>query len=103
MIYKLKNDKRTPDKNPTLKGNFLSCKNEDSYEILDNITGKVPTDINGVFLRNGPNFKYMPASERVHWFDGDSMIHAFRIKDGRIFYCNRYTQTPRLLYETKYG
>lgn len=45
----------------------------------------------------------MNKSGRVHWFDGDSMIHAFRIKDGKIFYCNRYTQTPKLILETEEG
>ena len=53
--------------------------------------GSVPKDINGVYLRNGPNAKMTPSNGRYHWFDGDSMIHAFRIKDGRIFYCNKYT------------
>lgn len=92
---------RTPEANPILKGNFVSCKHESSYEILDIVSGNVPDDINGIFLRNGPNFKNMNESKRVHWFDGDSMIHSFRIKNGKIFYCNRYTQTPRQLMETK--
>lgn len=103
LTRKLRNDDRKPEDNPILKGDFLPCQNEDAYQIHDIISGKVPTDINGVYLRNGPNIKYMPKSERVHWFDGDGMIHAFRIKDGKIFYCNRYTQTPRLQQEMKYG
>jgi len=43
----------------------------------------------------------MPKSKRVHWFDGDGMVHAFRLKDGKIFYCNRYTMTPHLEQEFK--
>jgi carotenoid cleavage dioxygenase-like enzyme len=31
------------------------------------------------------------------------MIHGIRIKDGKAFYCNRYTQTDRLKAETKQG
>jgi carotenoid cleavage dioxygenase-like enzyme len=31
------------------------------------------------------------------------MIHAFRIKNGQMFYCNRYTQTPKLEREIKAG
>jgi hypothetical protein len=92
----MKKDFRTPEKNPILQGNFASVHKENQYSVLDIIEGKVPTDLNGVYLRNGPNFKYIPSSNRVHWFDGDSMIHAFRMKDGKIFYCNRYTMTPRL-------
>lgn len=66
---------------------------------MDISEGKVPTDLNGVYLRNGPNFAHMPKTERVHWFDGDGMIHAFRLKEGKIFYCNRYTMTPHLQQE----
>jgi len=95
---KLKIDATT---NPMLKGNFLPVDKEDAYEVLEVSRGKVPTDINGVYLRNGPNAKYHADNGRGHFFDGDSMIHAFRIKDGRIYYCNRYTTTPRLLAETK--
>jgi len=52
-------------------------------------------------LRNGPNAKFHADNGRGHFFDGDSMIHAFRIKNGRIYYCNRYTNTPRLEAESK--
>jgi len=31
------------------------------------------------------------------------MIHAFRIKDGKIYYCNRYAQTPRIKAESAAG
>ena len=94
---------RTPDKNPILLGNFQSCRQEDKYEVLDIVHGKVPTDINGVYLRNGPDHKHHPSTERIHWFDGDAMIHAFRIKAGKVYYCNRYAQTPRVQQETAYG
>jgi carotenoid cleavage dioxygenase-like enzyme len=92
-----------PTKNPILKGNFAPVKEENSYEVIEVVEGAVPDDINGVYLRNGPNPKFMPATNRNHWFDGDSMIHAFRIKNGQMFYCNRYTQTPKLLQEIKAG
>lgn len=62
-------------------------------------SGKIPTDIHGVYLRNGPNQQFEADSNRAHYFDGDGMIHAMRIKDGRLYYCNRLTQTPRVLTE----
>ena len=61
----------------------------------------MPTDINGVYLRNGPNAKYHADNGRGHFFDGDAMIHAIRIKDGRIFYCNKWAETPKLAAEVK--
>jgi carotenoid cleavage dioxygenase-like enzyme len=79
-----------------LNGNFLPIEKEQNYEFVEVTQGKVPTDINGVYLRNGPNAKYHADNGRAHFFDGDAMIHALRIKDGKIFYCNRYLNTPRL-------
>ena len=31
------------------------------------------------------------------------MVHACRIKDGKLYYCNRYLQTPKLQYENSKG
>ena len=64
-------------------------------------SGKIPSDIQGVYMRNGPNAQYKADNNRAHFFDGDGMIHAIRIKDGRLYYCNRLTQTPRMLAEKK--
>jgi len=63
------------------------------------MSGKIPTDIHGVYLRNGPNYQSPSDSNRMHFFDGDGMIHAIRIKDGRLYYCNRLTKTPRVVEE----
>lgn len=38
-----------------------------------------------------------------HWFDGDGMLHACRIKDGKASYCNRYVETSKLKQEKKAG
>jgi len=51
--------------------------------------GAIPKDINGVFLRNGPNLIIHPPHNRYHWFDGDGHVHGFRIKEGKAYYCNR--------------
>jgi carotenoid cleavage dioxygenase len=61
----------------------------------------VPRDIAGVYLRNGPNPKFIPQNGRQHWFDGDSMIHAIRIKEGKLQYSNKYTMTDKLNEEMK--
>lgn len=49
------------------------------------MSGKIPTDINGVYIRNGPNPFYQPDNNQAHFFDGDSMLHAFRITGGKLF------------------
>jgi hypothetical protein len=38
-----------------------------------------------------------------HWFDGDGMLHACLIKDGKASYCNRYVETSKLKQEQKAG
>lgn len=73
-----------------MKGNFAPIDWEHSYEVIKIVDGKVPTDITGVYLRNGPNIKYLAENNRHHWFDGDAMVHAMRIKDGALYYCNKY-------------
>jgi hypothetical protein len=44
-----------PSKNPWKEGNFAPVQHEDNYEILKVKSGKIPTDIQGVYFRNGPN------------------------------------------------
>jgi len=78
-------------KNFALNGNFAPIEKELQYEIEPSMIneGAIPKDINGVFLRNGPNPVFIPPHNRHHWFDGDGHIHGFRIKNGKAFYCNR--------------
>ena len=80
-----------PGNNYALKGNFAPIDKELQYEIEKTMIkeGAIPKDINGVFLRNGPNLIINPPHNRYHWFDGDGHIHGFRIKEGKAFYCNR--------------
>jgi carotenoid cleavage dioxygenase-like enzyme len=64
-----------------------------SYQITKFEKGQVPDDISGVFLKNGPNSLYESKTGRAHWFEGDGMVHAIRIKQGQLWYCNRFTST----------
>ena len=75
-----------------------------NYEVKSIVKGSVPKDINGTWLYNTPN-PYLPDTDtnRSHWFAGDSMIHAVTLKDGKMQYCNRYTQTNKLVFEKEKG
>lgn len=92
-----------PTRNPYLMGNYAPVQEENEPYLISNehITGRVPRDITGVYLRNGPNPKYIPSNGRQHWFDGDSMIHAIRIKNGKIHYMNKWALTDKLKEEIK--
>jgi len=66
------------------------------------VAGEVPRDVDGVYLRNGPNPKHEPRG-RYHWFDGDGMIHAVEVRDGNVTYRRRWVHTPELAEEDAAG
>ncbi|WAL67504.1 carotenoid oxygenase family protein [Amycolatopsis cynarae] len=54
------------------------------------VTGAVPPELTGWYLRNGPN----PRADSAHWFLGEGMIHGVRLEDGRAaWYRNRWVRT----------
>ncbi len=92
---------RESEVNPLLQGNFAPWRMEGTAEDLE-VIGEIPRDLNGTFYRNGPNPAYEP-SGRYHWFDGDGMIHAITLHDGRASYRNRFVQSDGLKEERKAG
>jgi carotenoid cleavage dioxygenase len=93
--------RRESDENPFLKGNFAPWRVEGVAEDLE-VVGRIPRDLNGTFYRNGANPAFEPGG-RYHWFDGDGMIHAVTLADGRASYRNRYVQSAGLLEERQAG
>lgn len=67
------------------------------------ITGTLPKDLEGVYLRNGTNFQFNPTSVRLHTFAGAGMIHQVQIQEGQASYSNFYVRTPRFELERKIG
>lgn len=47
--------------------------------------GELPRELYGAVVRNGPNPVHPPAN-LYHWFDGDGMLHAVQLRDGRADY-----------------
>lgn len=80
------------DLNPYLQGPYAPVEREITATELK-VTGEIPQDISGAYYRNGPN-PVRPPVEMHHWFDGDGMIHAIHIEDGKAVYRNRYVRTP---------
>lgn len=66
------------------------------------VTGRLPTGLNGMFVRNGPNPQFAPLG-KYHPFDGDGMIHAVYFEGGRARYRNRWIESKGLLAERKRG
>lgn len=65
------------------------------------VQGNIPPDLNGLYLRNGPNPK---SGESDHWFLGDGMVHGVAIKDGQaLWYRNRWVRTEPYLHNDSRG
>ncbi len=76
-----------------LKGNYAPVDREVTGTDLA-VTGTIPAELNGRFLRNGPNPQ---SGHSAHWFLGDGMIHGIRLRDGNAeWYRNRWVQTRAL-------
>lgn len=80
-------------KNKLLEGVFKPWCAESTINDLI-VIGEVPNELNGAFLRNGPNPQYV-FSEKYHFFNGDGMIHAIYFKDGQVSYQNKWIRTNK--------
>lgn len=87
--------------NPYLLGMYAPVDTEIEADRME-IIGEIPKDLHGVYVRNGPNAKFQ-ARGRYHWFDGDGMLHAVHLRDGKISYRNRWVRTGAFQRETTAG
>jgi carotenoid cleavage dioxygenase-like enzyme len=91
-----------PSGNPHLTGVFAPVDDELDVAGLP-VVGKIPDDLRGAYLRNGPNPKFAPLGSYTYPFDGDGMIHGVWLADGRAHYRNRYIMTRGLRAEIRAG
>ncbi|KAF2032577.1 carotenoid oxygenase [Setomelanomma holmii] len=68
---------------------------------IQNLThrGHIPEEINGTFYRVMPDPQFPSFIENDPWFNGDGNISAFRIKDGRCDFKQRYVRTEKFVRE----
>ena len=64
-----------------LEGNFGPVAEELTVTDLD-VTGALPPELSGRYLRIGPNPWPIPEGP-YHWFTGDGMVHGVELRDGR--------------------
>lgn len=58
------------------------------------VTGTLPAELDGRYVRNGPNPFTDPDPATYHWFTGSGMVHGIRLRDGRAeWYRNRWVRS----------
>lgn len=83
--------------NPYLAGNFAPV--EDQLTALDlEVTGEIPRELNGRFLRIGPNPVDNPDPATHHWFLGSGMVHGLRLENGSAkWFRSRYVRDDKVV------
>ncbi|SDH15938.1 carotenoid oxygenase family protein [Klenkia brasiliensis] len=90
------------DDHPYRTGPWRPQTTEFRADDLTVVQGEVPTDLDGVYLRNTENPVH-PALRNYHPFDGDGMVHVVGFRGGEAFYRNRFVRTDGLLAEAEAG
>lgn len=58
------------------------------------VTGTIPAELDGRYIRIGPNPITPPNPGLYHWFMGDGMIHGIRLQNGKpVWYRNRWIRS----------
>ncbi len=86
---------------PYLCRGFEPIRMECDYSHLT-IEGDIPQDLNGTFYRIGPSPQFAPRGI-YNPLNGDGMVHAFRVRKGRVSYRNRWVRTQQWTLEHAAG
>jgi len=76
-----------------LADNYAPVRQEQTLTAL-NVTGSIPEELVGRFVRNGPNPQGDVDVSKHHWFTGKGMVHGVRLEDGTAqWYRNRWIES----------
>ena len=92
----------TPSSNFFLDGNFSPVAEERDADNME-VIGTIPEDLQGHFLRVGPNPVHVFSEAAYHTFDGDGMIHAIEFDRGAARYRNRFIENEGFKLERERG
>lgn len=70
---------------------------------LTRLHGRLPPDLAGTLYRNGPALFRRGGTAVNHWFDGDGLVRAFALRDGRATLQARFVDTAKRRVEAKAG
>lgn len=63
----------------------------------------LPTGLRGTLFRNGPAKMQRGDTRYHHWFDGDGMVHSFKLQNNALIHRAKMVRTDRLVEEEKAG
>jgi all-trans-8'-apo-beta-carotenal 15,15'-oxygenase len=84
------------------KRGYESQLGEYSYGI-EEIEGQIPLDLEGTLFRNGPGALDVHGTPVRHPFDGDGMVVAIALKEGKAYFKNSFVKTKEFIEEKKAG
>ncbi|MCE3290105.1 MAG: carotenoid oxygenase [Caulobacter sp.] len=67
------------------------------------VHGRAPKGLAGTLYRNGPARFRRGTNAAGHWFDGDGLVRAFRIRDGRASLAGRFVDTFKRRQDERFG
>ncbi len=67
------------------------------------VDGDIPPELDGSYVRNGPNAQYPPVGGGTFPFDGDGMVHVVTFQQARARYRNKWVVTKDLVAEREAG
>ncbi len=86
----------TTTENRYLTGNYGPVTEEVTAFDLQ-VIGEIPAELEGRYLRNGPNPAAAVDHATHHWFIGDGMVHGVRLRGGKAeWYRNRYVGSTNI-------
>ena len=77
---------------------------DDELDTMDlPVQGQIPPELDGSYVRNGPNAQFPRDGGWKYPYDGDGMLHILTLAGSRARYRNRYVLTKDLVAERQVG
>lgn len=84
---------QTPAHNKWLDGLYAPL-HEEATSLELEVEGTLPSELDGRYLRNGPNPLGAVDPTTYHWFTGDAMVHGVRLREGNAeWYRSRWVRS----------
>ena len=84
-------------------GYFAPTRIEADITDLETISGEVPAELNGYFHRAAPDPQYAPKAGDDIWFNGDGLVTAFHVHQGKVDLRQRWVHTDKWKLERAAG